>query len=361
MAESQDPYSYSAARLAALRHSLSERRMETYLKHGQQNQEIAILMHLWNSRLSKALRFPLESAEITIRNRVHYALIERWGDNWPRAAGFWAVSAQKTKDRVDDAYRDVGTHALTDRVVAALSFGFWCALFKGRFVEELWEKRIDRFFPNLPSFNEEPQDKRVSKKVELISARLDAARDLRNRIGHLEPILKMDLSREHTSVLELLSYACKDTAVWVRKHSTFHSVLRNGYNSIISEAIPFKKAIKSFIEVPVTIELSEACHQILGHKSRFVVITGVDYPLLLTRESVGTWILEKAGDEIVDLTEAVSTALDSMPKTPVISRRASLSDLRAAVVGAGSRFAILTETGLPSEKILGIVDVFDLI
>jgi hypothetical protein len=330
--------------------------MKTYLDHAQRNPEAAITLHLWNSRISKALRFPLETVELTVRNRTHYALADRWGDFWPRTSGFLAAAAQKTANAVDAAYGEVGPHAITDRVVSELSFGFWPPLFKGRFVEELWKERFDDFFPYFP----EGQD--VAGKVAQVARLLDDARNLRNRISHLEPVFKMNLSVEHANLLKLVSYACRDTASWMRKHSTLNAVMRDGPSAVIVEPIPFKKANKTLTHIGLDRPLAEAWGALADGSREYLIAAASDGPRVLGHAEIGIWVRSKAGDGIIDIeTTPIGEVLSTVPPTPVVKRKVSVSELRALVGRRRSRFAVVTESGDPAQAPLGVIDLFDLI
>lgn len=355
VAESQDNYPYSASGLVSLAHALSEKRFKTYLDHGQRNAEAAIALHLWNSRLSKALRFPLETVEITLRNRLHYALVERWGETWPRSPGFVAAAAPKTRSAVESAYSDLGQNAITDRIVAELSFGFWPPILRGRFVEELWKERIDRFFPNMPAELDH------EAKAALIGSLLGEARNLRNRISHLEPVFKRDLSLEHSKLARLLSFACRDTAGWMKRHSTLNSVLRDGPTAMIAEPIPFKKAFKNVTLVNETWPLSEVWPLIAKGPFDFVLVGKADGSRILGDSEIGRWIRSKATDGLVDVEETpVGDLIATSPLLPAVRRTVSISELRMFLHRNKTRYVIVTETGDVKQTPLGVIDVVEL-
>eukprot|EP01035_Chromulina_nebulosa_P036687 gene36687-49448_t len=101
MAECQDIYPYTVHEIAAISKSLSLERFQTYLTAAGHNEEHAIAIYLWNARLSKAIRYPLEIVEVTIRNRINAVLIDRWGDQWPQSLAFRGVAASKTITKID--------------------------------------------------------------------------------------------------------------------------------------------------------------------------------------------------------------------------------------------------------------------
>lgn len=355
MAESQEPYPYTAPGIASLQSTLSEPRLSTYMDYAQRNPELAMAFYLWNARLSKAMRFPLEITEVTVRNEVHYALCDRWGPDWPKATGFREAAAAKTLEKLDKAYTDLGANAATDKIVAALSFGFWPAIFKGRFPTALWEQRVDRFFRNLTTAPG------ALDKVGTIRSILEPALVLRNRIGHLEPILKRNLSEEHANLIKLVSFTCRKTAGWMKAHSTLNVVLRNGPNALVAEPFFMRRAIKDFQGIKEETTLKEAAILMAESEVPFVLVDGKE-PTVLSRTDIGNWLISKASDGIVDLDEAsVAEVAATGPRPPIIARSASLTDLRTALANDTSRFAIVTETGAPHQKVLAIVDVLKLL
>src|SRR5690606_39563904 len=68
--ESQVPYPYTVEQLQAIRASISEPRFATYLKKGGNHQEYALALYLYNARVAKAFLYPLNVAEVTLRNAV---------------------------------------------------------------------------------------------------------------------------------------------------------------------------------------------------------------------------------------------------------------------------------------------------
>lgn len=355
MAESQDIYVYSAESLNALSDSFSEKRLKTYLHRVGQVREDAIGLQLWNSRLSKALRFPLETTEIVIRNRIHSALTDRWGADWSKSAGFLAQAALKTKQKIADATTATLPNYSPDRMVAALSFGFWPAMFNEGFVAEVWQSRIDKTFPNLPSTLD------FDEKISLIKQLLATAHLLRNRISHLEPIFTRNLSKEHADLVRLVSFACKPTAYWMRHHSTFASVMRDGPSGIVRETIPFRSATKSFTQCSSDKTLNEALKLLNDTGSDFVVITLDQDIRVLSASEIGRWLTTKTADGIVDLTAtSLKDVLEVTAAPPLVARKESISTYLSELSKTKSRYIVINEDGKPGQKPLAILDALAL-
>jgi hypothetical protein len=88
MAESQVPYPYQQAQLQAIRVSISEPRFATYLAKGGNHEAYAMALYLYNARVAKAFLYPLNVAEVTLRNAVDGILVGRHGQNWHQDPGF---------------------------------------------------------------------------------------------------------------------------------------------------------------------------------------------------------------------------------------------------------------------------------
>ena len=98
------------------------------------------------------------------------------------------------------------------RIVAALSLGFWVALFAKRYEEDLWRPVLHQ------CFNPRQDRRRVHDQ-------LNRLRRLRNRIVHHEPILHWNLQADHDLILGLLGLLSPETKTWVEHHSRVLEVL----------------------------------------------------------------------------------------------------------------------------------------
>ena len=99
-----------------------------------------------------------------------------------------------SRERVNDAIARITTttdkRPTRDRVVAALPFGFWRALFTGRY-EELWRSNLRHAFPNGNGKRREVND---------LLARI---LPFRNRVAHHEAIFALGLEKQHQNLLTL--------------------------------------------------------------------------------------------------------------------------------------------------------------
>jgi hypothetical protein len=100
------------------------------------------------------------------------------------------------------------------RIVAALSFGFWTAMF-GPDYEGLWRTTLHRIAAR-------PDGKRLRRKD--FSGPLTPIRTIRNRIAHHEPIITWDLPGIHKRMVELTRWLSPAAAAWCRENDRFDKV-----------------------------------------------------------------------------------------------------------------------------------------
>ena len=83
MAESQLPFPYTPADIAAVKAALSAARFATYLTRAGNDEAYALALYLYNARLAKAFLYPLHVAEVTLRNAIDESLVAMYGPDWP--------------------------------------------------------------------------------------------------------------------------------------------------------------------------------------------------------------------------------------------------------------------------------------
>jgi hypothetical protein len=265
------------------------------------------------------------------------------------------VAAAKTIAKIDRAYQDIAPHTNLDKVVAALSFGFWPVLFKGRYVESLWRGRLESAFPFLP------RSLAFEQNIDLLGKMLDDALDLRNRIGHLEPIFNVEILRRHANLFKLVGFACKFTSGWTKHHSTLNSVHRAGPSGVLVESLFMRKARKDFLRIPGDVSPATAMAEMNAASSDFAVVEIGNSRLVVNTEMIGKWTMSKALDGIADFTETpLSEVLQTCPEAPLVSRRGLLSDLRIGMNSHQGRYALVTESGNPGQEVLAVIDMLDL-
>ena len=103
----------------------------------------ALRLYVWNARLCEALYFPMQTAEVAVRNAIHSALIAQYGMGWYSRNAFIDVLPDRYKDEVRKVTRDEQLRRASsftgDHVVAGMTFGFWVHLLSGNFDHLLWK------------------------------------------------------------------------------------------------------------------------------------------------------------------------------------------------------------------------------
>ena len=204
-------FRYDGATLRALSTAISSERLTRYLKLAGSDKRRALQQYAYNAALGSAFHGPLEALEVTLRNAVHNAIAEERGAHWFEDPQL----EQPQQDAVNDAKDKLGWEKGPPdpgRVVAALSLGFWVALFAKRYEEDLWRPVLHQCF-------NPRQDRRR------LHDRLNRLRRLRNRIVHHEPILHWDLRADHDLILWMLGLLSPETKIWVEHHSRVLDVL----------------------------------------------------------------------------------------------------------------------------------------
>lgn len=181
--------------------ALSPARFETYVQAAAGDEERALLLYRWNSRVAAAWMPDLALIEVTLRNAIHDTMTNGLGhpDWWNHL-----TLDIKTERNINEAVRRITTRhgrATPGHIVADLSLGDWVRLLGtgGRkhgiavdYVKTIWRPHLALRFPTAAS----RQD---------MHGRVEQLRLLRNRIAHHEPLLKLNLFDHHQSAIELLS------------------------------------------------------------------------------------------------------------------------------------------------------------
>lgn len=208
--------------------ALSLERFARYVIWAGGDRERALELYELNARLSESLYIPLQILEVALRNRVHDRMSKLHGEGWFDVDGLLEVPNQR--HQVATARQDLSREKkepTPGRVIAALSFSFWTAMFSPAY-EDLWRG-------GLVEIAVRPDGKRLSRKD--FSRRLNPIRILRNRVAHHEPILHWDLARHHAAIYEVTRWLSPVAAEWASRIDRFPSVLpADGYTLEDTEA-----------------------------------------------------------------------------------------------------------------------------
>lgn len=195
--------------------AISLERFSRYLQWAEGNHARALELYALNTQVSEALDTPLQMLEVALRNRIHGVMRQARHDRWFEDARFLAVPIQR--DQLAKAIRDITDdekEPVAGRIVAALTFSFWTAMFSPDY-ENRWQSTLHRIAKR--------EDGKGLRRKDL-STPLNKIRLLRNRIAHHEPILHWDLPKHHGAILQVTGWLSAPAATWCRTYSRFDIV-----------------------------------------------------------------------------------------------------------------------------------------
>lgn len=207
-----------------LEKTLSEKRLETYRKlalvdsHSRSFEDLYSL----NLRYSKELYVILSALEISIRNAFNNAIADHY-----KRQDWFSLNLLKPKhqEQINKAVKHVTetkhSSYVFDDVIAHLNFGFWSHLCDRPYEKTLWNNCLYKCFPRL---GQKPNRADIQR-------RLSAALILRNKIAHMEPIIKNEenLIQDFRNIIQLLYAICPDTQSWFEKNCDFEVIWKNRF------------------------------------------------------------------------------------------------------------------------------------
>jgi hypothetical protein len=198
-----------------LEQALSLERFGRYVAWAGGDKARALELYTLNTKISESLYTPLQMLEVALRNRIHAVMTEARHENWFHDEGCLLNQWQSDQlAKAIEGIREERKDPIPGRIVAALMFGFWTAMF-GTDYEELWRTTLLRI-------GSRPDGKGLNRKH--FSGPLTPIRQLRNRIAHHEPIIDRPLPGLHRKIIELTGWLSPAAAEWCAAHSRFLAV-----------------------------------------------------------------------------------------------------------------------------------------
>lgn len=166
-----------------------------------------------NLLLAEAMFPMLNILEIALRNGVHARLTklyhqEDWWERWvdTRLFSYQNRAVNDAKNKLRKRHEN----QTPDKLIAELTFGFWCSLFNADFQNTLW-KDLRLIFANCP---------RQTRQRNKISPALNQIRSLRNRTFHHEPLLWLtpSLLEQHATGLMIINWIDPQLRQWLGNH-----------------------------------------------------------------------------------------------------------------------------------------------
>lgn len=194
--------------------ALSLERFARYVTWAGNDRERALALYTLNTQVSEALYIALQTLEVSLRNRIHTVMAAAHGERWFEDIAVIKVEHQTAQ--VADAVAELeanGKVATAGRVIAALSFSFWTAMFSPIY-EDLWRSTLKDIARR--------DGKALLRKD--FSRPLTQIRLLRNRIAHHEPILHWDLRKHHQALRDLTAWLSPPAFDWSQHLDRFESV-----------------------------------------------------------------------------------------------------------------------------------------
>ncbi len=199
--------------LQNIHNSISEPRFQGFLSNSSEDVEKALELYIWNCRLCEALYTSLHVLEVTLRNKFHTKIQEKYGDKWYDKGILIdrdLARIQEVKKQLSDQKKP---HNSGD-IIASLNMGFWLGLLGGKYETKLWRPCLYYSFPN---------SGKPFKRKDAFN-KLFSIKNLRNRIAHHEPIYNKPCDKVYKDLLEVMGWMCKDTETWLNKNSRFDEV-----------------------------------------------------------------------------------------------------------------------------------------
>ena len=206
-------FDYTPELVNSLLVSLSEPRLSTYLRSANGGINLALRLYVWNTDLGESLYGPLQALEATLRNALHNALTEPFGDCWYDCCHLENREGEQIAE-TKEYLSSVGKRVVAPNIVATLRLGFWTGILDRLYENDLWRPYLRKAFLHATG----------PLRRQEVFAIVDRARKLRNRIAHHEPIFNRPLAEEYDSILDLVGWICLQTAGWVRHHSHFDKI-----------------------------------------------------------------------------------------------------------------------------------------
>ncbi|MEU8628350.1 hypothetical protein [Streptomyces sp. NPDC048669] len=197
--------------------AISQQRFKPYLDDCRGDRAAALRLYAWDGEIARAFHSPLRDLEVSLRNRLHRRLVDRYRrDDWWHAPRVQLSDvSEKQVLSAEKGLRKRGRRVGPDDMVAKLTFGFWVGLLgrSNNYEYQFWQPALRHCFRDY-------EGQRGPLQREFESVRL-----FRNRIAHHERICHRRLEDDFRTVVELTRYLSPETAARHEKYSQVPEVL----------------------------------------------------------------------------------------------------------------------------------------
>lgn len=173
----------------------------------------ALRLYIWNSRLCEEFYLPIQIAEVSIRNSIHYTLTRRYTGQWYCNPAFVDMLTLKYKSelqrKVSERKQAKGNDFTVDHFVAGMTFGFWVNLLTSRYENLLWQQGMRRSFSSISN----------GTSRETVYQKVNQLRVFRNKVAHHYAIFDRRPAAEYQNIQDIVSWSCKDTLLLMKQVS----------------------------------------------------------------------------------------------------------------------------------------------
>jgi hypothetical protein len=184
--------------------AISPARLAPYVSAAAGDVAKALVLYRWNQDIAGSFLRPLCNLEITLRNNITEQMESlttprQWWEH-PAITRHPKVGARLSEGMARLAFDN--RPLVRDNLIPEMSFGFWVGLLSSQFDTALWRRGLYQAFPH---FHGARRELRATFQIVL---------NLRNRIGHHEPIYHRHLAADRVTIHKLLGYLSPEMRVW---------------------------------------------------------------------------------------------------------------------------------------------------
>lgn len=165
--------------------------------YGYESNDILLEKYIYNLKISESLYPALSLLEVTLRNKICYAIetliCKDWLINELNHQNLLLDKEYKKLVETADKIEKDGKKVTNDRLISELTFGFWIHLCTKSYKPKFWDKKgfIELVFPNYTVSTN-------LRNISLIQKDLRDVLKLRNRISHQEIIINGNRTPEES-------------------------------------------------------------------------------------------------------------------------------------------------------------------
>ena len=165
--------------------------------YGDDSNDILLEKYIYNLKVSESLYPALSLLEVTLRNKICYAIetliCKDWLINELNQQNLLLDKEYKKLVETADKIKKDGKKVTNDRLISELTFGFWIHLCTKSYKPKFWDKKgfMELVFPNYTVSSN-------LRNISLIQKDLRDVLKLRNRISHQEIIINGNRTPEES-------------------------------------------------------------------------------------------------------------------------------------------------------------------